>query len=81
MDSVGRWSQIVALFFSQTVMGILPVYSFFALTTKMEMFILGVPFGLQIGSIQAFSRSTFAELIPKGYEAEFYSFYAITDRG
>lgn len=34
-----------------------------------------------LGSIQAFSRSAFAMLIPEGFESQFYALYAFVDRG
>jgi MFS transporter, UMF1 family len=33
------------------------------------------------GGSQAISRSLFAQMIPKGKEAEFFSFYEISERG
>lgn len=139
--------------FAQAIMSILPMYGFFFLESKWELFLLATVFGLQgfssfllspswpdyislkifdwisrlartlifvififsifysfsfscthvsrlydclsfsptffflnfffrtVGSSQSFSRSVFADMIPKGYEAEFFSFYAITDKG
>ena len=34
-----------------------------------------------MGGSQAISRSLFAQMIPDGKEAEFYSFYEISERG
>ena len=36
---------------------------------------------LVLGGSQAISRSLFAQMIPNGKEAEFYSFYEISERG
>ena len=36
---------------------------------------------LVLGGSQALSRSLFAQMIPKDQEAEFYSFYEISERG
>ena len=36
---------------------------------------------LILGGSQALSRSLFSLMIPKGQEAEFYSFYEISERG
>jgi UMF1 family MFS transporter len=36
---------------------------------------------LVLGGSQAISRSIFAQMIPAGREAEFYSFYEVSDRG
>jgi UMF1 family MFS transporter len=34
-----------------------------------------------MGGSQAISRSLFAQMIPEGREAEFYSFYEVSERG
>jgi MFS transporter, UMF1 family len=46
-----------------------------------EFFILGAFIALVMGGSQAISRSLFAQMIPKGKEAEFFSFYEISERG
>jgi UMF1 family MFS transporter len=46
-----------------------------------EFFILGVFIALVMGGSQAISRSLFAQMIPKGREAEYYSFYEVSERG
>ena len=46
-----------------------------------EFFILGVFIALVLGGSQAISRSLFSQMIPKGREAEFYSFYEVSERG
>ncbi|KAL4874183.1 hypothetical protein BDV12DRAFT_159272 [Aspergillus spectabilis] len=46
-----------------------------------EMFPLGVVYGIVMGGLSSYCRSFFGELIPPGYEASFYSLYAITDKG
>jgi len=47
----------------------------------MEFFILGAFIALVMGGSQAISRSLFAQMIPDGQEAEYYSFYEISERG
>jgi UMF1 family MFS transporter len=47
----------------------------------LEFFILGGFIALVMGGSQAISRSLFAQMIPAGKEAEYYSFYEISDRG
>ena len=47
----------------------------------LEFFILGIFIGVVLGGSQAISRSLFAQMIPDGREAEFYSFYEISERG
>lgn len=46
-----------------------------------EFIILGALIAIVLGGSQAISRSLFAQMIPKGKEAEFYSFYEISERG
>jgi len=46
-----------------------------------EFFILGIFIALVLGGSQAISRSLFAQMIPEGREAEFYSFYEVSERG
>ena len=47
----------------------------------LEFFILGIFIALVMGGSQAISRSLFAQMIPKGKEAEYYSFYEVSERG
>jgi UMF1 family MFS transporter len=46
-----------------------------------QFFILGIFIALVMGGSQAISRSLFAQMIPIGKEAEFYSFYEVSERG
>ncbi|KAL4785823.1 autophagy-related protein 22-like protein [Aspergillus varians] len=46
-----------------------------------EMYPLGVIYGLVMGGLSSYCRSFFGQLIPPGYEASFFSLYAITDKG
>jgi len=46
-----------------------------------QFFVLGAFIALVMGGSQAISRSLFAQMIPTGKEAEFYSFYEISERG
>jgi UMF1 family MFS transporter len=60
------------------------LYAFFGLRSEsraMEFFILGAFIALVMGGSQAISRSLFAQMIPAGKEAEFYSFYEVSERG
>jgi len=47
----------------------------------LEFWILGAFIALVMGGSQAISRSLFAQIIPAGKEAEFYSFYEVSERG
>jgi UMF1 family MFS transporter len=50
-------------------------------TRVTEFFVLGIFIALVLGGSQAISRSLFSQMIPTGKEAEFYSFYEISERG
>lgn len=56
-------------------------YCFYFLTTELEFFILAMVIAVVMGGSQALSRSLFANLIPKGQEARYFSFYEVSDRG
>lgn len=47
----------------------------------LEFWILGGFIAIVLGGSQAISRSLFAQMIPKGQEAEFFSIYEISERG
>ncbi len=57
------------------------VYMYVSVTTANQFFILAACVGLVMGGSQALSRSIFAQLVPKGAEAEYFSIYEITDKG
>ncbi len=50
-------------------------------SATIQFFILGAFIALVMGGSQAISRSLFAQMIPEGKEAEFYSFYEVSERG
>lgn len=50
-------------------------------TATLQFFILGAFIALVMGGSQAISRSLFAQMIPDGKEAEYYSFYEVSERG
>ena len=43
--------------------------------------VMGVAIGIVLGGTQALARSYFSLLIPRGKEAEYFSFYHAMDRG
>jgi UMF1 family MFS transporter len=47
----------------------------------LEFFILGAFIALVMGGSQAISRSLYAQIIPSGKQAEYYSFYEVSERG
>jgi UMF1 family MFS transporter len=69
LGSLGGWLVTLALGY---VMPGHQVVWFFALAAMI---------GLVLGGSQALSRSLFSHLIPAGREAEYFSFYKISDRG
>jgi UMF1 family MFS transporter len=46
-----------------------------------EFFIMGACIALVLGGSQAISRSLFAQIIPSDKQAEYFSFYEISDKG
>jgi UMF1 family MFS transporter len=60
------------------------IYAYFGLkgdSRVLEFFILGAFIALVMGGSQAISRSLYAQIIPSGKQAEYYSFYEISERG
>jgi MFS transporter, UMF1 family len=59
-------------------------YAYFGLKSEnrvLEFFILGAFIAIVLGGSQAISRSLYAQIIPSGKQAEYYSFYEISERG
>jgi UMF1 family MFS transporter len=50
-------------------------------TRVVEFFILGAFIALVLGGSQAISRSLYAQIIPSGRQAEYFSFYEVSERG
>ncbi|KAK5078668.1 Autophagy protein 22 [Lithohypha guttulata] len=65
------------------VLGFIPAVrnAGFGLQQPIEIYCLGVIYGLVLGGLSSYCRAVFGELIPPGFEASFYSLYAITDKG
>jgi UMF1 family MFS transporter len=60
------------------------IYAYFGMkgdSRATEFLILGVVIAIVLGGSQAISRSLFSQMIPAGKEAEFYSFYEVSDKG
>ncbi len=49
--------------------------------SELEFWFLGMVIALVMGGSQALSRSLFSLMIPKDQEAEFFSFYEVSERG
>ncbi len=73
-----------AIIISLAIWSAVVIYAYFGLKGDqrvLEFMLLGVVIALVLGGSQAISRSLFAQMIPEGKEAEFYSFYEVSDRG
>jgi MFS transporter, UMF1 family len=73
-----------AILISLVIWSLVVTYAYFGLqgdNRVTEFFILGVFIALVLGGSQAISRSLFAQMIPKGKEAEFFSIYEVSERG
>jgi UMF1 family MFS transporter len=73
-----------AIIISLAIWSAVVIYAYFGLRSNnifIEFMLLGVVIAVVLGGSQAISRSLFAQMIPAGREAEFYSFYEISDRG
>jgi len=60
------------------------IFAYFGLkgdTRIMQFWVLGFFIALVMGGSQAISRSLFSQMVPSGKEAEFFSFYEISERG
>jgi UMF1 family MFS transporter len=60
------------------------IYGYFGLqgdSRVVEFFIMGAFIAIVLGGSQAISRSLYAQIIPSGKQAEYYSFYEISERG
>ncbi len=59
----------------------LVIYAYGFLYTTAQFWVLGAILGLVLGGSQALSRSLFSQMIPDKREAEYFSFYEISERG
>lgn len=79
-----RTSAKRAILISLVIWSGVVIYAYLGLrgpSRVIEFWILGMLIALVMGGSQAISRSLFAQLIPDGKEAEFYSFYEVSERG
>lgn len=87
----GRLGAKRAIILSLVIWSIVVIYAWAGLQStatvlgmeqrQLEFWLLGFVIALVLGGSQALSRSLFAQMIPKDQEAEFYSFYEISERG
>ena len=61
--------------------GILAAAYFLQAGSVVQFYLLAMVLSIVMGGSQALSRSLFAQMIPKGKEAEYYSFYEISSSG
>jgi MFS transporter, UMF1 family len=57
------------------------LYAYRFVDTALEFYVMGGCAGLVMGGSQALSRSIFAQLVPEGKEAEYFSIYEVGDKG
>jgi len=57
------------------------IYIYAEVKTTAEFFAVAAVIAIVMGGSQALSRSLFAQLIPPGREAEYFSIYEVSDRG
>jgi UMF1 family MFS transporter len=73
-------SIIISLF----VWAAVTIFAYFGLkgeTRILQFWVMGFFIALVMGGSQAISRSLFAQMVPGGKEAEYFSFYEISERG
>jgi len=70
------------------VFSMIPVYGMVGFATDdfgmhfgIELLFVSVVYGLAYGVIASYSRSLFGQLIPPGYETQFFGLFEITDKG
>lgn len=69
LATLGLWSAVVLIAVTLPVGRAMPVY------------LLAAAIGFVLGGSQALSRSLYSQMVPRGREAEFFSFYEIAERG
>jgi MFS transporter, UMF1 family len=57
------------------------IYAWYFLQTPTQFWVMAAVVALVMGGSQALSRSLFAQMIPKGNEAAFFSVYELSERG
>lgn len=76
----GRVGTKRAIVISLVIWSAVVIYAAVALKSVAEFWVLSAVVALVLGGSQALSRSLFADMVPHGREAEFFSFYEISDR-
>ena len=86
-----RIGTVQALILSLVIWSGVVVYAFLGMTSTaqvlgmqqrhLEFWLLAFVVAIILGGSQALSRSLFSQMIPPGREAEFFSFYEVSERG
>jgi len=63
------------------IWGLILIYIFAFVSTVQQFFFVTAGIAIVMGGSQALSRSLFAQMVPKGKEAEYFSIYEISDKG
>ncbi len=72
-----KWTIMISLLWWSCVV----IYAYGFLSERWEAWILGAAIGFVLGGTQAMSRSLYSQMIPKGRESGFFSFYEISEKG
>jgi len=63
------------------VWALILIYIYALVSTVLQFFLVVAGIAIVMGGSQALSRSLFAQMVPKGKEAEYFSIYEISDKG
>ena len=77
----GRIGAKNSIMFNLVIWVGLLIYAYGFLFTTAQFWVLGALVALVLGGSQALSRSLFSQMIPENREAEYFSFYEISERG
>lgn len=80
LDASGK-SMIMAILILYSFMSIVALCGGITAFNGWGFYLVMAPIMLTLGSLQAYSRSIYSNLSPKGKEAAMFSFYEITDKG
>jgi UMF1 family MFS transporter len=73
-----------SIIISLVIWAFVVTYAYFGLkgdSRVIQFFVLGIFIALVLGGSQAISRSLYAQIIPVGRQAEYFSFYEVSDKG
>ena len=77
----GRIGAKKSIMFNLGIWVLLLIYTYAFLFSAAQFWVLAAILGLILGGSQALSRSLFSQMIPDNREAEYFSFYEISERG